>query len=66
MKAQDPEIFRHWFQLFKEQKEKYRVSDDDIYNLDKKGVIIGMANNIRVIISKYEKNPYSTHSGNRE
>jgi hypothetical protein len=27
---------------------------------------MGLANNIRVIILKYKKNPYSTHCGNRE
>lgn len=64
--AQTPEIFLYWFYLFKEQVEKYSVAEEDIYNLDEKGVMIGMGNKIRVILSKYKKNPYSTHSGNRE
>jgi hypothetical protein len=65
VKAQDPEIISDWFRLFKEQKETYQVHDDDVYNLDEKGVIIGMANKLKCIISKYD-NPYSTYSGNRE
>jgi hypothetical protein len=66
VKAQTPEIFNDLFDLFKEEREKFKVNDDDVYNLDEKGVIIGMANKVKVIISKYEKNPYLTHLGNRE
>jgi hypothetical protein len=66
VKAQTPEGFNHWFNLFKEQKEKFEVNNNDVYNLDEKGVMIGIANKLKVIISKYEKNLYLTHSGNRE
>ena len=56
----------HWFNLYLEQKRKYQVRDDDTYSLDEKGVLMGIAGKVRVILSKYEKNPYSTHPGNRE
>jgi hypothetical protein len=65
IKAQDLETISDWFRLFKEQKETYQVHDNNVYNLDKKGVIIGMANKLKCIISKYN-NSYSTYSGNRE
>jgi S-adenosylmethionine hydrolase len=42
------------------------VYNDDTYNIDKKGVIIGIAPKVKVIILKHEKNPYSTYLGNRE
>ena len=64
--AQSRENFMHWFNLYLEQKRKYQVHDDDTWNLDEKGVMMGIAGKVRVILSKYEKNPYSTHPGNRE
>ena len=64
--AQSRENFMRWFNLYLEQKTKYQVHDDDTYNLDEKGVMMGVAGKVRVVLSKYEKNPYSTHPGNRE
>ena len=64
--AQSRENFMRWFNLYLEQKTKYQVHDNDTYNLDEKGVMMGVAGKVRVILSKYEKNPYTTHPGNRE
>jgi len=65
--AQDHGIFNHWFDLFLEQKEKYCVHDDDVYNMDEKGVMLGVAGKVAVIIPKTEKNPHTSNgSGNRD
>lgn len=65
--AQDRNIFVRWFDLFLGQKEKYRVHDDDVYNMDEKGVALGVAGKLRVIIPKREKNPHTSGgSGSRE
>jgi hypothetical protein len=64
--ASDYNTISHWFQLYWDQKKKYRVADSDIWNLDEKGVIQGIARKSRVIIPKYKKNPHTTQSGNRE
>ena len=34
--------------------------------MDEKGFMIGVAGSAKVIISKHEKQAFSTHSGNRE
>lgn len=65
--AQDRATFVRWFHLFIEQKEKHQVHDDDVYNMDEKGVALGVAGKQRVIIPKTEKNPHTSGgSGNRE
>jgi hypothetical protein len=65
--AQDRDIFNHWFDLFIEHKTRYQVCDDDIYNIDEKGIMLGVAGKVRVIIPKTEKNPHtSTGSRNRD
>ena len=61
--AEDYDSFEHWFQLYKREKTANNVADCDVWNLDEKGVMLGVA---RVIISKHEKNPHTTQSGNRE
>ena len=53
--------------MFLEQKKTYKVHDDDIYNIDEKGVMLGVASKVVVIIRKTEKNPHtSTSSRNRD
>jgi hypothetical protein len=65
--AQDRGTFIRWFNLFLEQKEKYHVHEDDVYNMDEKGVALGVAGKQRVIIPKTEKNPHTSGgSGSRE
>jgi hypothetical protein len=46
--AQDRGTFIRWFDLFLEQKGKYRVHEDDIYNMDEKSVALGVAGKQRV------------------
>ena len=65
--AQDRNSFIAWFDLFLKQKTQYQVHDDDVYNMDEKGVALGVAGKQRVIIPKTEKNPHTSGgSGSRE
>jgi hypothetical protein len=64
--AEDFDTIDYFFKLFEELKLKHRVADEDIYNLDEKGVMQGVVGKSRVIIAKYEPNPRTTQSGNRE
>ncbi|KAN0071143.1 hypothetical protein V8E54_010574 [Elaphomyces granulatus] len=41
--AQDRSTFIAWFDLFLKQKKEYEVYDDDVYNMDEKGVALGVA-----------------------
>ncbi|KAL2132430.1 hypothetical protein VTI74DRAFT_3799 [Chaetomium olivicolor] len=41
-KCEDPRIIGEWFGLVRNPKAKYGIVDDDIYNFDETGFIIGM------------------------
>ncbi|KAN0067847.1 hypothetical protein V8E54_014094 [Elaphomyces granulatus] len=65
--AQDRSTFIAWFNLFLKQEKQYEVYDDDVYNMDEKGVALGVAGKLRVIIPKTEKNPHTSGgSGSRD
>ncbi len=64
--ATDYEILKHFFELFRVTKEKYKIHDDDIYNMDEKGAAIGKIGSVRCIVSKHAKKPYIAQDGNRE
>ena len=64
--AQTPKIINYWFKLYLELKARFEVDDDDVYNFDKKGVMIGVTGKVRILVDKTEKNPYTTQAGNRE
>jgi hypothetical protein len=52
--AQDPDIFRNWFELYKATVQKYSVKPQNRYNMDEKGIMRGFIGKVKVIISKYE------------
>ena len=62
--AENEEIFQHWFDLFLSIKEKHGILDEDIYNMDEKGFMMG--GSVKVVISKHEKQAFSAQLGNRE
>ena len=39
--CEDPEKIAAWFDLFRNMKAKYTVLDEDLYNFDETGFIIG-------------------------
>jgi cell division septum initiation protein DivIVA len=66
--AQDGMIVRDYFQLFADAKAKYKVEWADIYNMDEKGVMMGVIGEEKVVISATEKGTksYITQDGSRE
>ena len=49
--AENEEIFQYWFDLFLSTKEKHGILDEDIYNMDEKGFMMGVAASAKVVIS---------------
>ncbi|GAB1315401.1 hypothetical protein MFIFM68171_05611 [Madurella fahalii] len=41
-KYEDPKVINEWFTLIQNVKAKYGIVDDDIYNFDETGFIIGI------------------------
>ncbi|KAB2098606.1 hypothetical protein AG0111_0g13141 [Alternaria gaisen] len=49
--CEDPAIIQRWFDLVKGMKEKWGIVDDDIYNFNETGFIIGKISSQLVITS---------------
>jgi hypothetical protein len=64
--AQDPEKISYWFALFEKTIADYKIADADIYNMDEKGILLGVIGKVKVILSKYEKQGFLTQDGSRE
>ena len=64
--AQNPEIITNWFQLFYDVVKEYNIDSNDIYNMDEKGILIGVIKKVKVLISKHEKKNYMIHDGSYE
>lgn len=41
-KCEDPKIIREWFTLVQNTKAKYGILDDDVYNFDETGFMMGV------------------------
>lgn len=52
-------------QAFQNIRPQYRVKDDDIWNMNEKGVMQGVIAKLRVMISADERKKYMTQCGNR-
>ena len=65
--AYDVDIIRGWFDFYSQLKTEFNVQDKDIYNMDKKGFMMGVIAKLKVIISKYEfGGKHMTQCGNRD
>src|SRR5437764_14773953 len=54
------------FSIFKKVVVDYKVLTDNIWNIDKKGFLMGLASKARVICRQGRKNSRYTCNGNRE
>jgi hypothetical protein len=68
-RAQNPEVFQRYFDLFWTLRDMYNIDTRDIYNMDEKGFMQGVIGKQKVIVSREEKfrgKSYVTQCGNRE
>lgn len=45
----DPKVFADWFALYKRTVTKYNIAEDNVYNMDEKGFLMGVAGNVRYV-----------------
>jgi hypothetical protein len=65
--CEDPEIIQGWFQLVENMKAKYGILDDDTYNFDEAGFMMGMILTGAVVTSsERQRQLKSVQQGNRE
>lgn len=50
-----------WFNLY---KVEYGILDEDTYNMDENGYIMGVAGSSKVVFSKYQKQAFINQAGN--
>ena len=68
-RAQNPEVFQRYFDLFQTFRDMYNIDTRDIYNIDEKGFMQGVIRKQKVIVSREEKfrgKSYVTQCENRE
>ena len=53
--AEDSRITQDWFTLYASVKAQYGILDEDTYNMDEKGFMMGVAGSAKVVFSKHEK-----------
>jgi hypothetical protein len=65
--CEDPELVQGWFRLVHNTKAKYGIQDNDMYNFDETGFMMGMHNASAVVTaSERRSRPKSLQQGNRE
>jgi hypothetical protein len=64
--ATDPEQIQRYFELFAKVKAEKKIHDDDVWNMDEKGVMMGVIAKVRVVVDRGIKHPYMTQPGGRE
>jgi hypothetical protein len=65
--CEDPEIIQGWFRLVENMKAKYGILDDDTYNFDETGFMMGMISTGAVVTASERRGrPKSVQQGNRK
>src|SRR5450432_447974 len=58
--CEDPDIIQGWFRLVRNTVAKYRILEEDIYNFDEAGFLIGVIATAKVVISAEPRNCLKT------
>ncbi|KAK6221468.1 putative transposase [Colletotrichum tabaci] len=65
--AEDPAIVQAWFALVRNTIAKYEIHDDDIYNFDDTGFLMGMLSHAKVVTTSDRRGrPRTKQPSNRE
>ena len=64
--AQNRDSIQQWFDLYWSIKAKHGILDEDTYNIDENGYMMGIAGSSKVVFSKYQKQTFINQAGNRE
>jgi hypothetical protein len=65
--CKDPEVIQDWFKLVENTKAKYGIQDEDTYNFNEAGFMMGMISTGAVVTGAERRGrPKSVQQGNRE
>jgi hypothetical protein len=66
-KYKNPEVIQGWFRLVENMKAKYGILDQDTYNFDETGFMMGQVSTRAVVTgAKRRGRPKTAQQGNRE
>jgi hypothetical protein len=67
VKCEDPDAYNAWFRLVRNMISKYGIHEEDIYNFDETGFLMGQISSEMVVTNAERKGrPRTTQQGNRE
>ena|SRR6266496_3751287 len=65
--CEDPRVINDWFELVQRTKKKYGITDEDSYNFDETGFMMGKILSQLVVTGSERRNqPKAIQPGNRE
>ncbi|KAK0461869.1 uncharacterized protein EV420DRAFT_1477588 [Desarmillaria tabescens] len=64
--ALNPATTTEFFKLLKEISEKYDIAQENIYNMDEKGIQLGIGKRVLALVDRDQKEVYQVEDGNRE
>jgi hypothetical protein len=67
VQCEDPDVYNAWFRLVRNTIAKYGIQEEDIYNFDETGFVMGQISSEMVVTSSERRNkPRTVQQGNRE
>jgi hypothetical protein len=65
--CEDPDVVKAWFRLVRNMMDKYGIQEEDIYNFDETGFLMGILSSANVVTSSERRGrPRTKQPGNRE
>ena len=62
----NPTLVNEYFNLLEETITTYNIPPENIYNMDEKGIQLGMGQKVKAFVDHDQKEVYSVKDGNRE
>jgi hypothetical protein len=62
----NPATINKFFDIFEEVVSEYNINESDIYNMDKKGIQLGVGKQVAALIDRDQKEVYSLEDGNHK
>ena len=62
----NPTLVNEYFDLLEETIERYNIPPENIYNMDEKGIQLGIGQKVKAFVDRDQKDVYSVEDGNRE
>lgn len=65
-RALNEHVVREYFNILNELITKYNIPPENIYNMDEKGILLGVGKRTAAFVDRDQKTLYQVEDGNRE